>query len=205
MASRFRALFLVALVTAAGCTVKKTEAPDLSGPSELSLSLSMAANPDTLTQDGSSQSQIVIRARDANSQPVKSLPVRLDIVVNGVVQDFGRLSAKNVVTGGDGVATVVYTAPDKVDSVNRQTTVAITATPVGGDATAQTPRSITIRLVPSGVITPPPGTAPDFDFTPSAPLVRQTVNFVADRERRRDQFQLVVRRRVVRHRPDRRP
>src|SRR4051812_12576883 len=180
MASRFRALFLVSLVTAAGCTVKKTEAPDLSGPSELSLSLSMAANPDTLTQDGSSQSQIVIRARDANSQPVRSLPVRLDIVVNNVVQDFGRLSAKNVVTGGDGTVTVVYTAPEKVDSVARQTTVAITATPVGGDATAQTPRSITIKLVPSGVITPPPGTAPDFNFTPDAPLVRQTVNFVAE-------------------------
>jgi PKD repeat protein len=182
MASRFRVLFFVAVVAAAGCTVKKTETPQLSGPSELSLSLSIAANPDTLTQDGQSQSTIVVRARDANSQPVASLPVRLDIVVNGAVQDFGRLSAKNVVTGGDGTATVVYTAPDRVDSIDRSTSVSITATPGGTDATAQTPRSITIKLVPPGVITPPPGTAPNFAFTPSAPLVAQTVNFVADED-----------------------
>jgi PKD repeat protein len=182
MASRSRVLFLVAVVAAAGCTTKKTEAPPLSGPSELSLSLSIAANPDTLTQDGQSQSTIVVRARDANAQPVASLPVRLEIVVNGAVQDFGRLSAKNVSTGGDGTASVVYTAPASVDSVDRSTSVAITATPVGSDATGQTPRSITIKLVPPGVITPPPGTAPNFVFTPGAPLVAQTVNFVADED-----------------------
>ena len=182
MASRSRVLLLAAALGAAGCTVHKNEAPQLSGPSELSLSLSSAANPDTLTQDGQSQSTIVVRARDANAQPVRSLPVRLDIVVNGAVQDFGRLSAKNVATGGDGTATVIYTAPDRVDSVDRSTSVAITATPGGTDATAQTPRSITIKLVPPGVITPPPGTAPNFTYTPGAPLVSQTVNFVADED-----------------------
>jgi PKD repeat protein len=182
MASRSRALLLVAVVAAAGCTTKKTEAPPLSGPSELSLSLSIAANPDILTQDGRSQSTIVVRARDGNAQPVPSLPVRLDIVVNGAVQDFGRLSAKDVATGGDGTATVIYTAPDTVDSVDRSTSVAITATPGGTDATGQTPRSITIKLVPPGVVTPPPGTAPNFVFTPDTPLVRQNVNFVADED-----------------------
>jgi PKD repeat protein len=166
-------------VAAAGCTVKKTEQPPLSGPSELSLSLSLAANPDTLTQDGFSQSQIVIRARDGSSQPVRSLAVRVDIAVDGIIQDFGRLSAKNVVTGSDGAATVVYTAPESVDSVDRQTSVSIRATPFGADATAQTPRSITIKLVPPGIITPPPGTAPDFSFTPETPAVSETVNFVA--------------------------
>jgi PKD repeat protein len=179
MASPSRALLVLALVASAGCTVNKTEPPPLSGPSELSLSLSLAANPDTLTQDGSSQSQVVIRARDANSQPVRSLAVRVDIAVDGVIQDFGSLSAKNVVTGADGTATVVYTAPASVDSVDRQTNVSIQATPSGNDATAQTPRSITIKLVPPGVITPPNGTAPDFSFTPQSPAVSETVNFVA--------------------------
>lgn len=181
MASRSRALLLLALAVAAGagCTVKKTETPKLSGPSEFSLSLTMLANPDTLNQDGFSESLIAIQARDANGQPVKSLPLRVEIAVGGVVQDFGRLSSKNVVTGGDGRATVTYTAPQAVDSVDRQTLVTIQATPSGSDATAQLPRSITIKLVPAGVITPPGGTAPDFTITPEAPLVGQTVTVVA--------------------------
>lgn len=180
MASRSRALLALALVAAlAGCTVKKTEQPPLSGPSELSLSLSMAANPDTITQDGESQSQVVVRARDANAQPVRSLAVRFDIAVDGVIQDFGHLSAKNVVTGSDGTATVVYTAPESVDNIDRQTIVSIQAVPAGNDATAQTSRSITIKLVPPGVITPPTGEAPDFTFSPESPTEDDTVNFVA--------------------------
>ena len=179
MASRSRVFLVLALVAAAGCTTTKTEPPALSGPSELSLALSIAANPDTLTQDGSSQSQVIIRARDGNSQPVRSLAVRVDIAVNGVTQDFGRLSAKNVVTNNDGAATVIYTAPEPVDSVDHGTSIAIVATPLGTDATAQTARSITIRLVPPGVITPPPGTGAGFSVTPETPFVAQTVNFVA--------------------------
>jgi PKD repeat protein len=181
MASRSRTLLVLALAAAvAGCTVKKTEQPDLSGPSELGLSLSLAANPDTITQDGASQAQVVVRARDANAQPVRSLSVRLDIAVSGNLQDFGRLSAKNVVTGSDGTATVVYTAPAAVDTIDRQVVVSILATPLGNDATAQSARSIAIRLVPPGIITPPPGSGPDFAFTPLAPVEDQTVNFVAE-------------------------
>jgi PKD repeat protein len=180
MASRARTFLLLALVAAvAGCTVKKTEAPDLSGPSELSLSLALAANPDTITQDGASQSQVVLRARDGNSQPVRSLPVRLDIAVDGFVQDFGKLSTKHVVTGGDGTATVVYTAPPAVDNVTRQVFVSILATPVSNDANGQSTRSIAIKLVPPGVIEPPTGTAPDFTITPLKPLEDTMVNFVA--------------------------
>lgn len=180
MASRSFASVLIALaVAAAGCTVKKTEAPALSGPSELALSLTLRANPDTLTQDGFSQSQIVIQARDANSQPVKGLPVRVDILIAGVMQDFGRLSAKNVVTGNDGTTSVIYTAPESVDSVDHQTLVTLQVTPSGTDATAAQPRTLTIRLVPPGVITPPGGSAPEFSISPQGPLVGQTVTVVA--------------------------
>jgi PKD repeat protein len=180
MASRSRALLVLALAAAvAGCTVKKTEPPPLSGPSVLSLSLSLAANPDTIAQDGASQSQIVVSARDANAQPVRSLAVRLDLVVDGAVQDFGKLSAKNIVTGSDGTATVFYTAPPSVDNIDRQVTVFIYATPVSNDATAAYPRSISIKLVPPGVIEPPTGTAPEFTITPTAPIEDSTVNFVA--------------------------
>ena len=41
-------LVVVAAVAGAGCTVKKQEAPPLSGPSELGTALAMYATPDTL-------------------------------------------------------------------------------------------------------------------------------------------------------------
>jgi len=76
MASRSRALLALALAASVGCTVHKTEAPPLSGPSELSLSLTMLATPDTLSQDGFSQSTIVIQAR---AKPCSTGNTRLGI------------------------------------------------------------------------------------------------------------------------------
>ncbi len=135
MALTFRSSLIVAaalLVT--GCTTKKTEAPDLSGPSELATSISLTASPDILNQDGQSTSAITILARDSNGQPLKGLSLRADIEVNGVVTDFGQLSAKNVATGADGRASVVYKAPSSVDSADRGTMVTIAVTPLSGDA-----------------------------------------------------------------------
>ena len=71
MALTFRSTLIVAAALLVGaCTTKKTEPPDLSGPSELGTSLAIAANPDTLTQDGESRSTIVVTARNANGQPL---------------------------------------------------------------------------------------------------------------------------------------
>src|SRR5262245_56505273 len=92
---RFLAL-VAALAAGSACTTKKTEAPPPSGPSELSTSVSLSANPSTLSQDGSSQSVISVTARDANGQPLGNLPLRAEITVNGVITDFGRLSSKNL-------------------------------------------------------------------------------------------------------------
>ena len=97
-------LVAIAVAAGAGCTVDKQDAPELSGPSELGTSVTLYASPDTLRQDGASQSQITIQAQDGNGQPVRNLPVRLDIAVNGLLADFGLLSGKNLVTGGDGRA-----------------------------------------------------------------------------------------------------
>jgi len=184
MTSRLsRTTFAVALLLAASaCTVKKTEAPPVSGPSELGTALTLQALPDTLPQDGSSQSQIVVQARDANGGPVRSLAVRVEITVNGIVQDFGQLSARNVATGSDGRTSVIYTAPKAADTVDHSTIVAVKVTPVGSDAATQVARTVNIRLVPPGVITPPGGNAPDFTISPDAPLVLQTVSFVAEND-----------------------
>jgi len=170
---------VIAVAAGAACTVKKQEAPPLSGPSELATSITLFASPDTLRQDGASQSQITIQARDSQGQPVKSLPVRLDIAVGGTLADFGQLSGKNLVTGGDGRATALYTSPQEpIDSVDSQTVVQILATPGGSDYGNAVARSVSIRLVPPGVILPPNGTpVPAFSFSPSAPLSKTDVTF----------------------------
>ncbi len=184
MTSRFSRTAVAAafLLAASACTVKKTEAPPVSGPSELGTALTLQALPDTLPQDGASQSQIVVQARDANNSPIRSLSVRIDITVNGVVQDFGQLSSRNVATGSDGRTSVIYTAPKAADTVDHSTVVSVRVTPVGSDAAAQTSRWVDIRLVPPGVITPPGGTAPDFTISPDSPLVLQTVSFEAEND-----------------------
>ncbi len=163
----------VAATLLAGCSVSKPEAPDLAGPSVLGTSITVLANPDTLRQDGSSQAQVVIVALDANAQPVRNLPVRVDIAIGGVIADFGQVSARNVVTGGDGRASVLYTAPNPpVDPVDSGTVVQIVVTPTGTDFANATARSASIRLVPPGIILPPNGTPTSkFVYSPSAPAV----------------------------------
>jgi hypothetical protein len=54
--------------------------------------------------------------------------------------------------------------------------ISITATPIGTDASGAQPRSVTINLVPTGILVPPlPGTAPtaDFVFSPGAPAANR--------------------------------
>src|SRR5712692_3831946 len=117
----------------AGCTVSHTPAPPLHGPSTLGLSLTITANPDVLSMDGASQSQITIEARDANGQLLSNVALRADIVANGQVTDFGSLSAKSLVTGSNGRASVVFTAPTAVPGAPiPQLSIAIT--PRGTDA-----------------------------------------------------------------------
>jgi hypothetical protein len=168
----------------AGCTVKKSTPPALAGPSELGLSLAVQAIPDVLLQDGVSQSQVVVTARDATGQPVRNLSLRLDIVLDGTLADPGALSSHDLVTDTAGRATAGYTAPSSgATSTASSLQVRIQATPVGGDFNGAVARSVTIRLIPTGTIVPPkaPGTEPtaDFVYSPAAPTAYQAVYFNA--------------------------
>lgn len=174
-------LVLVGAAAAASCTVKKTDAPPLAGPSVMALSLTVAATPDHLSQDGASQSQLSIQARNENGEPVSNLPLRVDLTVGGLIADFGELSAKTLVTNGDGRATAAYTAPPPPpDPVDYWTVITFLVTPIGSDFGSTQPRAVSIRVVPPGVILPPNGTpTADFSFSPGTPQTHAEVFFDA--------------------------
>ena len=179
-ASQFIGLLALALV-ATSCTVNESEAPALAGPSELALSLSVQASPDTIFQDGASQSAISIEARGPNSQPARGVTMRVDMAVDGVPADFGTLSARTVVTGEDGRARLTYTAPPRpAISGGTGSVVTLVLSPMSGDYRGDVVRQVDIKVIPPGVILPPNGApAPDFSFSPTAPATFQTITFDA--------------------------
>ena len=175
---------LVAASLLAGCTMKEQNPPDFAGPSEFGTSIAVAVTPDLLTQDGASQSVVTVTARDPNGQPFRNLPLRAEIYVGGTVADFGSLSARSVVTGADGRATFVYTAPPAVSpGVDTFTVVDIAIVPVGHDFANSVTRVASLRLVPPGLVIPPDGLQPAFTVNPSAPQDHQSVLFDASSSR----------------------
>ena len=169
---------IVLALLAAACTTKKQSAPDLAGPSEFGTSVTVSITPDVLPQDGASQSVITVTARDPNGQPIRNLSFRVETRVNGSPMDFGTLSARSLVTGNDGRATLVYTAPLN-GSVDTFTIVEVLVTPLGSDFNNSAARSASVRLVPPGRVDPPDGLVPAFVFTPTSPTDHQPVLFDA--------------------------
>lgn len=163
----------------AGCALDNQGAPQLTGPSELGLSLAISASPDVISQDGASQSVIQIVARDANSQPLPGVGIRADLLIGALPVDFGTLSTKSTATGGDGRATITYTAPPAPPAgANSNTVVTVALTPVGTNYANALPRYVEIRLTPPGVVLPPNGTpVPRFIASPTSPRVGDKVFF----------------------------
>src|SRR5262249_50477345 len=173
----------VGLALGVACTVHETEVPPLTGPSEFATGIRVTATPDTINQDGASQSAIVVSAIDASGKAAPGLPMRLDILVDGTAVDFGTLSARNVVTGSDGRANVVYTAPrpPATGAASASTLVSILAVPTGSDASVclNSGALAKIRLVPPGIILPPAGT-PTASFRVSPTPVNANVDAIFD-------------------------
>src|SRR4051812_2285013 len=154
----------------AGCTTHKADAPSLTGPSTLGTSLVVTVSPDVLTQDGSSQSLLQIVARDSNGQPLRNVSMRVEIAVDGAITDFGRLSARSLVTDANGRTSVTYTAPPAVLGITSDVVVQIGVTPSESDFGNSTTQFVKIRLVPPGIIGPP--TSP---FIPAFTVPNATV------------------------------
>lgn len=178
---------LVSLVTGAACTTNKSEAPAIAGPSELGLSLQVTASPDVLTMDGASQSVVAILARNANGQPQGGVGLRIETRVGATLVDIGRLSTKFVTTGGDGRASVSFTAPLSPPEGNSDSgaeVVTVRVIPVSSDYSNAVERSVDIRLLPRGVILPPAGVpVASFVFSPAAPVEDDVVTFDASASR----------------------
>ncbi len=170
---------LVAL--SSSCTMKNQEKPDLTGPSELGLSIRVVANPDLLQQDGGSQAVVEVTAYGPDGQRKPNVQMRSEIFVGGVPVDFGTLSARSLWTDKDGGARLIYTAPlaPAGPSVDLGTVVDIAVTPLGYDYANTVTRFATIRLVPTGIVVPPDGLQPAFTFTPEAPTDHENVFFDA--------------------------
>ena len=136
------ALMLSAAMT--GCALDQQSTPNLAGPSELGLSLAMTATPDTLLQNGQSQSTVAIVARDNNGAPLAGRQFYVRSRVNNTI--VGTLSAPSVTTDSQGRAAVVYTAPDLSAGTNFNYVI-IEFLPVGTNADNNTDRFLTIRMI----------------------------------------------------------
>lgn len=166
-----------AALVATSCTLKNADAPPLAGPSEFGTAVVIKADPDILPTDGGSQARITITVRDANGQPLPNRTLRVEILVDGVPNDFGSLSARTVTTNAQGEAFTTYTAPAVNGGAGGQ--VGIGVTPFGTDASSSIARVALIRLVPPGVVVGPAGLVPQFIFTPESPAMFQNVFFDA--------------------------
>lgn len=168
---------LIALSLMAGCT-NKVEPPSLAGPSTLARAISMTANKDTLFQNGVDFVDILVTSTSPTGQP-QTIPLRAEIMIGGIVQDFGTLNTKSPVTP----TTLRYTAPNASPLAAGQVTqvVTIAVTPVdSGDFRSEVARQLDLRLVPQGVILPNnPDLSPAFTVTPAAPQAFSTATFDA--------------------------
>jgi hypothetical protein len=172
------ALAAVALLVGSGCTLKDQEPPPLTGPSQFATAIQMSATPDVVTQDGASQSIIALSVTGADGQPIRNLSIRMEIAVNGVPTEFGRLSEQTVATDSAGRATVVYTAPPPPPDFNDpDPIVQIVATPIGQDYGNSFSRFVQIRLVRPGTVYVPGSPVANFSYSPSSPAIGQLVQF----------------------------
>src|SRR5438132_7689144 len=144
-----------ALVACAACTVDQSAtAPTApTGPTGFAQSVTITTIPDVVALDGASQSSITVQVRDANSQPAVGVPLRVEILQedsNSVFQvvDCGTLSAKSIVTGTDGRANTIYTAPRAfINCVSNVGRVRIRVSATGTTAQAAQSNTADIRLV----------------------------------------------------------
>ena len=141
----------------AACTLDKQEAPALIGPGGNAQAITLTASPDRVAHNGSAQSVITLKMFDEGGNPLVGQRV-------SVTTSTGAISHLDVVTGGDGQAVFVITAPALSTPAGD---IIVSATPFGINADNALTRSLSIALTG----TPVNKTAPtaSFTFEPESP------------------------------------
>jgi hypothetical protein len=138
------------------CTVDTQEAPPLAGPSAGGQSLSLTASPDRILHNGTSQSVVTLSVTDDIGQPVSGQRV-------SVGTSAGTVSHVDVVTGSDGRAMFIVTAP-ALSTPARE--INVVATPFGSNADNALTRLLTIAFTGPQNRTAP---SPSIAFIPAQP------------------------------------
>jgi hypothetical protein len=156
-----RALPLMLLLGFQACSLEEVaEIPELTGPSELGLALTLRASPDWVVADNTSVSDVVATLRGPNGQPIGGRLILFTLADSGGIPAMiGELStitgqviasgqSATAVTNGSGVAQVRFSAPARTDII-ASTTVMIAARPSGDDANAALYRTVKVEIVPA--------------------------------------------------------
>ena len=125
---------VAAVVAFSGCAIDKQNAPDLSGPSEFSQSLTITATPDIIVPDAAAA--VNVSAFDSEGSPLPGVSLRFRLITN-----YG--SGTTGTTDAAGHAVVVYTAPS---SGPVDTLVTIEVTPIGSNAQNLRGRTVAVRV-----------------------------------------------------------
>jgi hypothetical protein len=131
---------LCLVLTQAGCQ-HDVEIPDLDGPSETGLSLSLTVSKDVLVADGRDFAVVTATVRGPDGRPLPNQDVFFAIAdESGRFADIGVIVGSNgpgtgatVRTNAQGVAQVLYEAPARTDATANQS-VLVMARLVGTDA-----------------------------------------------------------------------
>jgi hypothetical protein len=167
------------------CTVNQTEIPDLTGPSTYARAVNVTATPDTIFLNGQ-QSVVAVEVHDASGAAFPNVRLHLDVVVNNLFANCGRLSQTEVTTGSDGRATVIFTTPalplplPECGGLGASGgVITIAATPVGTNfQTSKTFTATIATLTPSTTVTATSFSV-NFTMTPNPGAVNVPVTFDA--------------------------
>ena len=186
-----RLLIISVAVTAlsgTACTVNQVDVPPLTGPSTFATAVTLSANPDSVAMGQSAtapgqQSLIIVSVFDASGQPKPFQRLRLDTLVNGSPSSCGKLSQTTLITGSDGKASAVFTAPGFPPNCpspifNSDGSITVRATPVGTDSqgSAFSASSVSIFMALPAFVNPVTGFVVDFSVSPSTGVRNFTFN-----------------------------
>jgi PKD repeat protein len=164
----------------AACTVNQSETPILTGPSVFATTLNVTANPDTIVLNGQ-QSIVIVEAQGPSGAPLANQRVHLDILVDNVPANCGRLSATDVTTASDGRTAVVFTAPSLPlplpECSGLSGFVTIRAFPVGTNAQTINTFNTSILLLTPSSSQQSSVFAVNFTMSPNPGTVNQDVTF----------------------------